>query len=70
MIELPESTCLAQQFAATLKGKMVSNVQANKSSHKFAWFHGNPEDYHARLSGRTVTGADSFGAWRSCSLMS
>jgi formamidopyrimidine-DNA glycosylase len=61
MIELPESACLAQQFAVMLKGKTVSNVQVNKSPHKFAWFHGNPEDYHTRLSGRTVTGADSFG---------
>ena len=61
MIELPESKNLADQFAKTLKGKSVLNVTANKSPHKFAWFHGNPADYHALLAGKKVTGSDSFG---------
>jgi formamidopyrimidine-DNA glycosylase len=61
MIELPESKNLADQFTERLKGKKILNVYANKSPHKFAWFHGDPARYHALISGRTVTGADSFG---------
>ena len=61
MIELPESANLAKQFAETLKGKTVQNVTANKSPHKFAWFHGDPAEYHAILSGRKVISSDSFG---------
>ena len=61
MIELPESKNLANQFNETLKGKTVLNVYANTSPHKFAWFHGRPEDYHPRLAGKPVTGADAFG---------
>jgi formamidopyrimidine-DNA glycosylase len=61
MIELPESRCLANQFSKILKGKTVQNVTANKSPHKFAFFHGEPAEYHARLAGKTVSGADAFG---------
>ena len=61
MIEIPESHHLAQQFAETLKGKAVLNVYTNKSPHKFAWFHGDPERYHVLLTGKTATGANAFG---------
>jgi len=61
MIEIPESHRLAQQFAETLMKKTVLNVYANKSPHKFAWFHGKPENYHMLLSGKAVTGANAFG---------
>jgi len=62
MIELPESKNIANQFAKTLKGKTVSNVTANKSPHKFAWFHGDPAGYHALLADKKVTCSDAFGS--------
>ena len=62
MIELPESKNLASQFIKTLKGKTVLNVTANKSPHKFAWFHGDPAEYHALLTDKKVTGSDAFGS--------
>ena len=61
MIELPESKTLANQFSKTLKNKTVLNVTMNKSPHKFAWFHGDPAEYHTMLAGKTVTGSDAFG---------
>jgi len=61
MIEIPESHHLAQQFAEVLTGKTVLNVRANNSPHKFAWFHGKPENYHALLAGKTITGSNAFG---------
>jgi len=61
MIELPESKCLADQFLKVLKNKMVLNVIANQSPHKFAFFSGDPTEYHSRLAGKTITGSDSFG---------
>ena len=61
MLELPESRCLANQFSEILKSKTVQNVTVNKSPHKFAFFHGDPAEYHLRLAGKTITGSDSFG---------
>ena len=61
MIELPESKCFADQFIKTMMGKTVINVVMNKSPHKFAFFNGDPLNYHALTAGKTVTGSDSFG---------
>lgn len=60
MIELPESYVLAEQINRTLKGKMIMNVEANHSPHAFAWYTGNPADYHEKLTGKTVTSAYVF----------
>jgi len=61
MIELPESLRLAEQIEENLLGKIVMNVSANKSPHKFAWFSGDPALYHEKLAGKAVTGANSYG---------
>lgn len=61
MIELPETHTLARQINEALKGKRIQNVTANQSPHKFAWFSGDPDSYHALLSGKTILFAQSFG---------
>lgn len=61
MIELPEARHLAVQIKDSLLGKTVMNVTANKSPHKFAWFHGDPNSYHVRLKGKTITGTNAYG---------
>ena len=61
MIELPESRHLAAQIKEHLLGKTVANVEANKSPHGFAWFNGDPAGYHARLTGKTITGTNAYG---------
>ncbi len=61
MIELPESLCLAGQLNETIQGKMIERVQANVSPHKFAWYFGDPEHYHAALAGRAIGKARGVG---------
>jgi len=61
MIELPESRNLSRQLNDTIKGKKVLNVATNKSPHKFAWFRGNPAEYHELLAGKTISGSAAFG---------
>jgi formamidopyrimidine-DNA glycosylase len=61
MIELPEAVTLATQLDKTVKGRRVATVVANHSPHKWAWFHGDPQTYDKRLSGRCVTGATAHG---------
>ncbi len=61
MIELPEARHLAGQIKDSLLGKTVMNVTANKSPHKFAWFHGDPNSYHAKLTGKQITDTNAYG---------
>lgn len=58
MIELPETYVLADQINETLIGKTIMNVTANAFPHKFAWFSGDPADYHNKLSGKKITGSN------------
>lgn len=37
------------------------NVEANKSPHKFAWFHGDPAGYRDKLTGKSITGTNAYG---------
>ena len=46
-MELPESRTLEKQINSILVGKTVTNVVANSSPHKFAWYKGDPKDYPA-----------------------
>lgn len=63
MIELPESNSLARQLESRLCGQTVFNVEAAASPHKFAFFNGDPQQYHAMLSGREIEAAQAFGGW-------
>lgn len=61
-MELPESKTLARQINDTLIGKTIIDVIANSSPHKFAWFSGDPKDYHALLLNRKVIGGEAHGS--------
>lgn len=63
MIELPEAIVLSEQLNETLKGKIVKNVIANQSPHKFAWFYGDPSDYNNRLVGNTVISSNAIAGF-------
>ncbi|MGF7144728.1 formamidopyrimidine-DNA glycosylase [Anaerotaenia torta] len=58
MIELPETYVLADQINRSLVGRRIMNVRANASPHAFAWFSGDPEEYHAKLAGKKITAAN------------
>ncbi len=61
MIEIPESIVLAKQLNKTVKSKVIKSVTVNQSPHKFAWFHGEPEQYNSLLKGKKIVVAKAFG---------
>jgi len=61
MIELPEAVTLARQINANLTGCVVDAVIAVASPHKLAWYHGDPAEYPARLTGSSIGNATSHG---------
>ncbi len=61
MIELPEALTLARQINSAICGKKITNVVAAHSPHKFAWYHGDPQNYHDLLGGKTIERANGYG---------
>jgi formamidopyrimidine-DNA glycosylase len=61
MIELPEATVLAKQIGETVTGKRIKKVTAAKSPHKFAWYYGDPKEYHSLLVEKAIGTAASYG---------
>ncbi|MDP4093713.1 MAG: endonuclease VIII [Bacillota bacterium] len=61
MYELPEALTVANQINESIKGKVISNVIAAHTPHKFAWFNGDPEKYHDLLSGKSINKATGYG---------
>lgn len=59
MIELPEDYAITSQLNDILPGKVVENVYANQSPHKFAFYSGDPQQYHEMLQGKKFGGAFS-----------
>jgi formamidopyrimidine-DNA glycosylase len=61
MIEIPEAENLARQFNQTIAGKVVAQVVAGFSPHKFAWYYNNPKDYDALLLSKPIGAAIARG---------
>ncbi|MEL7625297.1 MAG: DNA-formamidopyrimidine glycosylase family protein [Anaerolineaceae bacterium] len=61
MLELPETTTIAQQINQLLVGKTVSSVIAGYSPHKFAWLNLEPSEYAKVLAGNRVLSARGVG---------
>jgi formamidopyrimidine-DNA glycosylase len=61
MIELPEAIVIANQITETLGGKRIKLAVANASPHKFAWYSGDPAEYHERLAGMVIGSAAGIG---------
>lgn len=61
MIELPEAVVLAAQLNKKVKGRKIFKVIAAQSPHRFAWYHGNPQNYHSLLKGKIINGAANAG---------
>ena len=54
MIEAPEARLLCEQLNKTVCGKRITDVFAQYTPHKFAWFYGKPEECAERLIGKTI----------------
>ena len=61
MIEAPEARHLCEQLDNTVKGKRITNVFAQFTPHKFAWFSGSSEEYAEWLTGKVISHARSQG---------
>lgn len=57
MMELPESVALSKQAEALLRGRVIREVIAAQTPHRFAFFKGDPAGYRAQLEGKAITGA-------------
>lgn len=63
MIELPEAKNVAEQINKTIRGKRIKSVVAAYSPHKFAWYHGEPENYGNLLGNKVIGKAESHGGF-------
>ena len=61
MIEVPEALTIAKQINKSINGKRIDKVVADYSPHKFAWYHGDPQDYSKFLEGKVIGSATAFG---------
>lgn len=61
VIELPEAVTHASQIERTLGGRRIDEVEVHHSAHAFAGCFGDPAAYPALLTGRSVSGAASWG---------
>ena len=62
MIELPEAIHISGQLNDTVFGKRIAGVTAVHTSHKLAWYYGEPSTYFDLLTGRAVGKASPFGS--------
>ena len=61
MLELPESKVISLQANDILAGKKIVKVHNATNPHKFAFFNGDPAEYHPLLAGRQVLSARGHG---------
>ncbi|MBD5396148.1 MAG: endonuclease VIII [Lachnospiraceae bacterium] len=62
MLEIPESTVIARQLNETVKGKKIKEVEAEHTKHSFAWYHGDPADYAAKMEEREIGNSTGIGS--------
>ncbi len=61
MLEISESYVISRQLNETIAGKIIMNVTANATPHSFAWYFGDPGNYHALLAGKRIDTAQPVG---------
>ena len=61
MLEMPEAMTIARQMQDTLTGKTIQHFARGSLVHKFLWLSKTAEEYDTILSGKEITGADSYG---------
>lgn len=61
MLKIPEAIVIAAQLNQTIKDKRIEKVITAASPHKFAWFFGDPSQYHSLLRGRKLENTVPYG---------
>lgn len=62
MMEISEAIVVAKQLNKCIYGKRITNVTAAHSPHKFAWYNGDPQQYHALLTDKVIGTAAGVGS--------
>jgi len=63
MLEIPESKAMSLQIEETLAGKRIAKVNNATSTHKFAFYNGDPKEYDKLLSGKQVVSSRGHGMY-------
>ena len=63
MLEIPESFTIAKQLEETVRGKVITGVQAGASPHGFAFYFGEPAGYEEQLVGQKIEGAKAIAGY-------
>lgn len=61
MLEIPESETIGLQADKKLKNRKIVKVINATSTHKFAFYHGDPQDYPELLENRVIRSARGHG---------
>ncbi|MNI29610.1 Formamidopyrimidine-DNA glycosylase [compost metagenome] len=61
MLEIPEAVTISRQINETLVGKKITKVVVAQHPHKFAWYHGDPQNYYDLLFGKVIERAQFYG---------
>lgn len=63
MLEIPESQHIGRQLYEELSGKLITEVVAGHTPHKFAFFNGDPAGYREMLVGKRIVKARSVAGF-------
>lgn len=61
MLEIPESKTISLQAGKILGEKTIAEVYTATRPHKFAFFNGDPGDYHKFLEGKKIISSNGHG---------
>ncbi len=61
MIEIPEAFSLASQMTDRLAGRTIEEVVVGFTTHKLAWYYGEPETFSDLAIGQVFSGARAVG---------
>lgn len=61
MLELPEAFTIAGQINNTVAGQEIAGIIVGRSSHKLAWYYGEPDNYSGLLVGKHLGQAAGLG---------
>lgn len=61
MLEIPESIVMAGHLNACVKRKRIAEVETEHTLHSFAWYEGDPGEYHAKMKGKLFGKSQAVG---------
>ena len=63
MFEIPEYQTIARQMSESMTGRRIAEGRLGNSPHKFVWDNLKPDEFSARVKGKTIGNASTRGRW-------